>query len=201
MILKQLIEDTSWEEIKESLIRVCKVSDDNFDGYMSVIQKLSDMEPVLNKTRICVEWVPPDEKFNDEGYWDVHGKDGTLQKDTDDFQFFKDCSEEFANSEVTYAIEFTPWKEWLGMEIDPETANNIELTRSDIVAQCLWEMTFCGYEEEEIQEKVDDLKKRVEDFEKMTPEEIKNNTCTLEELKERLEKLTRDKENEDESED
>ena len=198
MKFKELLDDTSWSQIEEALKRLYDVTDHNFEGYMNVVQKLSTMNPKESQMRICINWVPPDGKFVDNGYWDVHGKDGTLHKDTDDVKFFPNAGEEFLNSEVTYALEFSKWCEFLGMEIDTDTANNIELSKADIVAHILYEMTFVGYEEEEIQEKANELKKRAEEIENMSEEELKKNTITIEELKE---KLREEKEIDDEQED
>lgn len=47
-----------------------------------------------------------------------------------------------------WAIEFRPWAEWLSMVIDcpPE----LELSNAQILANIFYEMTFAGFDEEEI---------------------------------------------------
>ena len=200
MKFKQLIDDTTWEQIEEALIRIYNVTPHNMEGYMSVVQKLSNMTPKESvDMRICITWVPPDPRWSDKddiGYWDVHGKDGTLVKESSDFEYFKDnCSEEVANSEQSFALEFNDWNEWLGMSIDPETANNIELRRADIIAHILYEMTFIGYDEEEIKEQSDELKRQVDEIKNMSEEELKKNCCTMEEFKEKMKKIIEEKEN------
>lgn len=47
-----------------------------------------------------------------------------------------------------YAIETTPWNEWLGMPIYEKTLK--ELTPAQIVGYSIWEMTYFGWSEEEI---------------------------------------------------
>lgn len=197
MKFKELVDDADWEKVKQSLINSYDLGEGELLNYEEVLEELKQMEPEETKMRICIKWFDPDIKFDrEEGFWAVDGLDGTLQKETEDFQYFSaTCTEEFANSEVGYALDFTPWAEWLGMEIDPETANNIELMQSDIVAHCLWEMTFHGYEEENIKEILDELESRVEEFKSMTDEEKKKNCLTIEEMKERLKKLGEDIEN------
>lgn len=49
-----------------------------------------------------------------------------------------------------YGIEFCPWAEWVNMFITKETLNS--LSKEDIVAGCLFEMTFDGFDEKQIQE-------------------------------------------------
>jgi len=188
MKFKELLDDVTWSQIEEALIRLYQVTPHNMEGYMSVVQNLSTLNPKESTMRICIDWVPPDGKFVENGYWDIHGRNGTLHKETDDAQLFPKASEEWLNSEVTYALEFNKWEEWLGMEIDSNTANNIELRRADIIAHALWEMTFCGYEEEEIQDKADELKRRADEVKNMSEEELKKNCCTIEEFKEKIQK-------------
>jgi len=199
MKFKQLIDDTTWEQIEEALIRIYNVTPHNMEGYMSVVQKLSNMTPKESDVRIFITWVPPDPKWDDKddiGYWDIHGRDGTLHKDTDGAKLFPNASEEWLNSEVTWALEFSEWCEFLGMSIDPETANNIELSKADIVAHVLWEMTFCGYDEEEIQGKADELKEKVEEVKNMSEEELKENCYNnMEEFEEKMKKIIEEKEN------
>ncbi|MFX1254338.1 MAG: DUF6557 family protein [Promethearchaeota archaeon] len=43
----------------------------------------------------------------------------------------------------------TRWEEWLGLEIHPDTLNNFDFI--DIIVHCLWEMTFHGYNQFQIQ--------------------------------------------------
>ena len=47
------------------------------------------------------------------------------------------------------------WAEWLGMEIDPDTLTRY--TEPDIIAHCLWEMTFFGYTLEDIRQTWDEI--------------------------------------------
>ena len=199
MKFKQLIDDTTWEQIEEALIRIYNVTPHNMEGYMSVVQKLSNMTPKESDMRICIDWTPPD-GFNETGYWDIHGRDGTLHKDTDDAKLFPKAEEDWLNSEVTWGLEFNKWEEWIGMEIDSNTANNIELRRADIVAHILYEMTFVGYDEEEIQDKADELKERVEEVKNMSEEELKENCFTMEEFKEKMKKIIDEKEKESDNE-
>jgi len=195
MKFKELVDDVSWEDVKQSLLKFYDMDETELLNYEITFNKLGLVEPVLNEDnmRICINWVDPVVALDDEGYWAVDGMNGTLQKETDDYEHFKDrVTEEFANSEVGYALDFTPWDRWLDMEIDEATANNVELMRSDIVALCLWEMTFHGYDEEDVQEIFEELKDRVKKIEEMPEEELKANSITLEELKERLKKLGED---------
>jgi len=66
-------------------------------------------------------------------------QDGTTRRETAPEAEWDD---ERGNEEASFGIEFTDWAEWLGMEIDPQTADRYpELA---IIGHCLWEMTFVG---------------------------------------------------------
>jgi hypothetical protein len=49
-------------------------------------------------------------------------------------------------------------------------------------------MTFCGYEQEEIQEQLQSINNIVEDYKHLSDEEKKMKTMTLDELKDKIEK-------------
>ena len=59
---------------------------------------------------------------------------------------------------IIYSASFTPYTEWLGMKID---ASSLDLKDADIVALCLYEMTWYG-DETETQAVHDQIKAQVE---------------------------------------
>lgn len=71
----------------------------------------------------------------------VYGTDTTLSKNTEELKHFD--------------ISSLPWNVWLGMSIDNKvlTKNNVH----EIIAFCLYEMTFWGNTEEKIKKFWDDL--------------------------------------------
>lgn len=99
--------------------------------------------------------IPEDE---DEGpYVGVSGRDGTLAANLPDGEA----------REESYALEFAPWQEWLGMTIDPETL--ARYNEEDILAHCLGEMTFLGYEQGIVGAKARRLEQAVEEWECSRP--------------------------------
>ena len=195
MKFKELIDTVFWEFIEDEFhswyYKDKESPEYQLDGYRKVFDELRMMEPKESDMRIglnLITWDEFENKLVDEPYVIVDGKNGKLQKESDDFQYFqfKDDAEreKVGNQETTWGIEFTPWDEWLGMSIDSETLNTF--SKEEIVMHCLWEMTFCGYEQEEIQEKITDLKERVKEIESMSEEELKANTISMDELKEQL---------------
>ena len=162
MKLWDLIRLVNFDDVSEALKKQYDYEDT--DGYEYVFCKLFDMEPVTPKDnmRIIVEWIEPDERFNESGYWRVDGKCGKLYKDEEPPEHLEGCNDDFLNSEVGYALDFTPWNEWLGMEIDEISFQ--KLTKDEVCARILWEMTFHGFDEEPIQERSKELLDMVEDI-------------------------------------
>jgi len=187
MRLYELLPDISWEELKESLVKNYKVIDEELNSYQEVFYKLFILEPKENDMKIHINHIIVDLKlksFYDEDFYEVFGTDGTFLKDTEDAKFITD--EEILNREVSYGLDFTPWNEVLGMNIDEETLNNIDLMRADIVCHILYEMTFIGYEEHYIQEVRKGLCDEAEKIKNMSKEEIEKNTISLEDFKKML---------------
>ena len=47
------------------------------------------------------------------------------------------------SNDFDYAIEFSPWEEWLGMEVDAGTL--MRYSHDDILAHCIFGMSGVGY--------------------------------------------------------
>lgn len=112
--------------------------------YAEVYNELLALEPVGNATVIVIEEVE-DEVADDGVYTDVFGIIDTVE----DF-------------DTRYALDFTPWQEWLGMDIAAETLS--AYTETEIIAHCLWEMTFMGFTQEIIQAKLNTIKSDIEAY-------------------------------------
>jgi len=77
----------------------------------------------------------------------------------------------------------TSWHEWLFMPINKKSME--QFSEIEIIAHCLWEMTFCGFEEESNQEFLDKLDDEKDEFESLNPEEIKEKYTSFDEIKEK----------------
>jgi cell division septum initiation protein DivIVA len=70
------------------------------------------------------------------------------------------------------------------MDLAPETTE--KFSDLDIIAHCLYEMTFIGYNEEEISEQFETINDRVEEYKNLTKEEKEEKIISLDELERRL---------------
>ena len=117
MKLKDLITSNHWLSIELTLFGLYPDQQKNIDAYQNVFEKLqflqdseSDMDIVLT------------ECFEDDGESDYVEVCGKKNNDAED--------------NVSYAIEFRPWAEWLGMTIDELTLKTSMSWKSSAIA-CL----------------------------------------------------------------
>lgn len=171
----QLIKSHSWLSVKLTLERLFPEQDNLMDDYERMFDSLKFISATESNITIDVHWVHDD--YDDTDYVDVSGYYTNPEDNTD----------EYSNS---LAIEYTPWQEWLGMTFDTNSLQNF--SELEIIAYCLNEMTYAGFEQEEIQAEIDRIKKMADDYKNMTPEEKKQNTYTWDEMQEKFKKLDED---------
>ncbi len=171
MKLNNLIKSNHWLSIELTLLQLYPDQHEMIEEYRNVFNILQMLEPEDNDMNIVLTEYDCDPNFESDKttYIDVSGR-----KNTVDPNWLTE----------SYAIEFVAWSKWLGMELAPETIKNF--SELEIIAHCLYEMTFVGYEEDEIQEKLKSIEKTAEEFKNMTDEEKKKQTIPLDELIKRL---------------
>jgi len=172
--LHNLIKSHNWLSIELTLLNLYPDQIEIISEYRNAFETIQLLEPVDNEMLIVLKKYANDKLEKNEEqtfYVDVSGR-----------KTINDPSS-FSNS---YALEFESWEKWLGMELASETLANFN--ELEIVSHCLFEMTFCGYEEKEIQEKFQEINKTVEDYMNLSEEEKKMKTYTLDELKDKIEK-------------
>lgn len=174
MKLKELIDKTEWAPVEKSLLEAYPDDDVNPKAYENVYKTLSSMAPGKTDMRICIE-----ECFNEDCDISVFGKDGTLNKDLEGFEYrVKFIDTEYANSEACYGLDLVPWNMWLGMEIDPPALETY--SEAEIIAHSLWEMTFAGFDQDEIREQAEEMCERIMAFDSL-PEEQKEKLILMDE--------------------
>lgn len=163
MTLKHLITDYNWISIALVLKELYPEQKSNLEGYEAVYNKLMIMKPEPSELSICVTNEVDD--FDGEAYVHVSGI----------YEIPRTEEEKWS-----HAIEFVPWKEWLGMEITQDSLNNF--SELEIIAHALFEMTFVGFDEKNIQSKLNSIEGSAEDFKNWTDEEKKVQTYSMDEL-------------------
>jgi len=133
MTFKNLIQNHDWSKISNLFLEIYPNAQENLPGYKMVFEKLKKMESEDPDMWLVIE----SQKSEEETYFDVSG-------------VYKNPKTE--EEKYSQGIEFTPWCEWLGMEISKETLH--EFSEQEIIVHGLYEMTYVGFYEEEIQNKL-----------------------------------------------
>lgn len=138
MTLKELLGTVDLDGVLAAIEAAYPGSESDRPGYAKVLADLDGMAPIPPEgaMTIVVAREAADPPLAPEPYWRVIGRDG----------------------DTNWSLSFTPWAHWLGL---PVTVEKCDLTPEQIVGHVLWEMTFHGFEESEIEEISDDLEAEV----------------------------------------
>lgn len=168
--LKELIEATTWPEIKAAIIWLDPEYGKQIRDYQKVISKLRKTSAVPDGMRISIE-LRSAFGTDEDASLEVVGRNGTLNRELDDFPFLghQTATNEYGAIEAIYSLCLNSWNSWLGMQIDPETLR--QYTPAQIIAYCVDEMTFHGFDESDVSEFSAELKRRVAEIDAMSPEE------------------------------
>lgn len=182
--LAELLATTRWTEIKAALAWLYPDEGPRLEDYRGVLRQLRTLEPEAVAMRIAIERAPgldPD----DEPALEVIGRDGTRNRDLEEFGHWdKRARAEYGTIETTWSLSFRPWREWLGMTVDPATL--AAHSPAHVVAHCLYDMTFHGFSEATIQDAYGELQRRVVEIDALSEEERTEQIIPLEQVMARL---------------
>lgn len=137
MRFKDIIFKFDFENIVNRLIEL--YPDSHKESYFHAITELVSLKPKKTTIQISVK------EFGDvqdkRDYIDVRGID-------------KKCN--------NWALDFTDWREILSMQITQDSINYFSLL--DITCHILWEITFNGYTNNDVQTEIKKLIDRVKDI-------------------------------------
>lgn len=185
MKLSELLTSVSWADAKASLLWNYPGIEEAIESYRRAFSFLRNLNAVASPMRLILRKTFR-EGLDEKPFIEVTGRDGTRNRDLEDFQYFgQSADSEYANTETDFSIAFEPWEQWLSMDIDPQTLQ--AYTASQIAAHCLWEMTFHGFEPSQIQAERDELRRRIDEVEAMTEEEKKERLIPWEQVRKELE--------------
>lgn len=164
----RIIKRNHWLSVKLTMLQLYPDQEQNIVAYELIFGQLREMDPAETQMQIVISEYPGDEPG--EIYYDVSGE-----------KLIPDDDDESPNS---YAIEFTPWNEWLGMNISESTLR--DFNELEIISHCLYEMTFMGYDEKVIQDELSSLKTTVDEIKNWDEDEKKLNLKSLDDWIEEL---------------
>jgi len=159
MILKDLFDEVEFDLVFDELVNLYyqeenrKIIKKLYKDYSSTFYKLQNMQPKFDGENFCIK---VDKTFE----WDVDENENIIY--TEDFYY--NVHGINTDTKQSYAIEFSLWDEWLGWDVDREQVK--ELGKEVYAAHILWEMTYIGFDENNIQETISGLKEMVNDIKK-----------------------------------
>ncbi|MAM29325.1 MAG: hypothetical protein CMC13_09905 [Flavobacteriaceae bacterium] len=130
MTLKKLIQKHTWSNISSKFSEIYPEAGKNLEGYKVVFEKLV----MMKAKRIDMSIVLSIEKDDNEEYIDVSAQ----------YKYPRNEEEKYLQG-----IELTPWRNWLGMGVNAKTLANF--TEQEIIVHCIYEMSYVGFSEEDIQ--------------------------------------------------
>jgi hypothetical protein len=141
ILFKDLIQACTFRNVKRSLLTLYPDQKRNISGYQYVFETLRNMRYRKNKEGMKIRIEKVGRGKNQ--YFHVRGI----------------CTE---GDHRSYALEFTSWAKWLGYDVEQATTK--KMPKEEIVAHCLWEMTFIGFTQNKIRRRIAALKKQDKDI-------------------------------------
>ena len=139
--LSDMVKSSEFEDVFASLLKFYPEQSSNKDGYKNVFCNIAQKTPSKHKLIdpfICISII------NDDEYGEYPSVSGIKLNDS-----------------TIYALDLCSWQEWISMFVDKETIDL--LNTEDIVAACLYEMTFHGFSEDSPGKFEKELSERLED--------------------------------------
>ncbi|WP_321515407.1 DUF6557 family protein [Marinifilum fragile] len=137
MRLKELIEKHYWQEVQPILLSLYSDQDRNIKSYRLVFEKIKNLQVEESNHEILIR------NITESGETYVHVNAISLSE------------KEIDGELMTYSLILTPWNEWAGMSINAESLSTFP--EKEIIVHCLWEMTFCGFDEEDVKKVSDEI--------------------------------------------
>lgn len=158
MVLNFLVKKYEWCFVRERFLKLYPTQEPGLEKYKYVFECLQSTELIdTNNTILCID----------------HVKNGTAENDEWDHVYAIETN----NKDDRFSLEFEKWGFWLNLPISDETL--CKYSELDIICHCLWEMTFAGFTEEDIQRRADDLFSMCDEIGSEKIKTIKTNLDTL----------------------
>jgi len=143
--LSDILKKVEFENVFASLCKWYNNQEDSKEGYRDVFNLISSMTPKKhNLSDLFIDAHKYIDEYDNNEYIDVSGVNV------------------IGNDDKTYGIEFLAWNDWISMFITQNTLDT--LTNEEIVAGCLFEMTFFGFEEKKVKDEEKKLIQSIEEY-------------------------------------
>ena len=126
----EIIKNNNWCDVEKIFLLLYPDQLQNSNAYKNLFYRFGEIVPEVCSIQIVLQH-SFEEKSQLISYVDVYGID---------------------TDSTLVALEYFPWRKWLGMLIDEKTTE--QFTALEIIAHCLFEMTFISFDETKIEEKL-----------------------------------------------
>lgn len=178
MKLKVLLNSVSAGSVIARIQDLYGVPEDGLPAYEELLQVLRGRETSedslsddLRNMRICVDLM---DHGTPDPYYATNGRNGTLCKEVI-----------LAGQEEVFGLSLTSWNDWLEMEVDAASLDRYG--QDDVVAHVLWEISYHGFEESEMEAVRDELHRRIEEVNEALRTGDTSKFTPLEEVRKRIE--------------
>ncbi|MGD9569922.1 MAG: DUF6557 family protein [Sedimentibacter sp.] len=161
MIFKELLKTVTFDDVWTELNREYSLKNEAFEVYLGVFNQLKELTPEPNHDGFRLAVVKVEDEFEPGKFvYDVFG--------------IKPEDKEH------YALEMSPWKEWLSLIVVEKCVETYG--SAIVVAHSLYELTFFGYDSVDVESKIEKefeiLKERQEEIENGTAKYVSwNELC------------------------
>ena len=160
MILKRLVEKADFEEVWKSLVK--HYPDSDRESYEYTWGILGDLAPTENPELWSLDITHVVDDFkNTPQYPKFVEKFPEFKDDEWPIEEWEDVHGLKPGDDQPYAMELHTFADWLGWNITQRTLDNY--SEVDIVAHCLYEMTFFGYCNDQITKKREEIHRSYEE--------------------------------------
>ncbi|OGW26376.1 MAG: hypothetical protein A2X59_05230 [Nitrospirae bacterium GWC2_42_7] len=142
VFFKDVIKACAFKKVKDALLELYPDQKKSIKGYEYVFKTLELMRPRHSKEEMVIDIKRVGRGKN--RHFSVSGV----------------CTQK--GIKQSYAIEYTPWSKWLAYEVDRKVIK--KMPNEEIIAHCLWEMTFAGFTQDSIRREINMLKRRVKNL-------------------------------------
>jgi len=139
MILKDILRNCDTKVVLEYL---SKIYDESWNKNYHETTYLEIIEEIVNKN----DTIKPDFVIS------VHYTKSTLLEDKP----YWSVSGIMPDNTTYYSLDFTSWDEWANAHLFIEPAS-VYISKEEVLAYVLWEMTFNGFTNEEVQKRWEEL--------------------------------------------
>ena len=138
------------------------------DDYLAQYLKCLHLEPVADSPQmtLVVRVCPAEPEFDEEDSVDIAGSTGQSRRqyyleDNGPDAHMHNPEDPHWDEPESFGLSFTPWNKWCAMPFSDESLT--KFSEVDLLAHALWEMSWHGFDEIAIEERLEGIKRSADE--------------------------------------